>query len=216
MLINKIKIFSSLCLYLFLNNMVSADSNVLELNWELDGLSNPESVIYDPTLNHLYVSNVNGSPIEKDANGFISIVSLSGKIIQEKWVIGLNAPKGLALHGRTLYTADIDELVAIDIDSGRIINKFKVDDAKFLNDVTASENGDVYVSDMALDRIHILTEDNFSIWIESSELEAPNGLLALGDEIILGSWGKMTDGFATDVPGHLKRISIQDLSLIHI
>ena len=209
-LINKIKIFSSLCLYLFLNNVVNADSHVIELNWELDGLSNPESVIYDPTLNHLYVSNVNGSPIEKDANGFISIVSLSGKIIQEKWVIGLNAPKGLALHGRTLYTADIDELVAIDIDSGRIINKFKVDDAKFLNDVTASENGDVYVSDMALDRIHILTEDNFSIWIESSELEAPNGLLALGDEIILGSWGKMTDGFATDVPGHLKRISIQD------
>ena len=137
--------------------MVSADSNVLELNWELDGLSNPESVIYDPTLNHLYVSNVNGSPIEKDANGFISIVSLSGKIIQEKWVIGLNAPKGLAIHDRTLYTADIDELVAIDIDSGRIINKFKVDDAKFLNDVTASENGDVYVSDMALDRIHILS-----------------------------------------------------------
>ena len=109
-----------------------------------------------------------------------------------------------------MYTADIDELVAIDIDSGRIINKFKVDDAKFLNDVTASENGDVYVSDMALDRIHILTEDNFSIWIESSELEAPNGLLALGNEIILGSWGKMTDGFATDVPGHLKRISMQD------
>ena len=210
MLISKIKIFSSLCLYIFLNNMVSADSHVLELNWELDGLSNPESVIYDPTLNHLYVSNVNGSPIEKDANGFISIVSLSGKIIQEKWVIGLNAPKGLAIHGRTLYTADIDELVAIDIDSGRIINKFKVDDAKFLNDVTASENGDVYVSDMALDRIHILTEDNFSIWIESSELEAPNGLLALGNEIILGSWGKMTDGFATDVPGHLKRISMQD------
>ena len=210
MLINKIKIFSSLCLYLFLNNVVNADSHLIELNWELDGLSNPESVIYDPTLNHLYVSNVNGSPIEKDANGFISIVSLSGKIIQEKWVIGLNAPKGLALHGRTLYTADIDELVAIDIDSGRIINKFKVDDAKFLNDVTASENGDVYVSDMALDRIHILTEDNFSIWIESSELEAPNGLLALGNEIILGSWGKMTDGFATDVPGHLKRISMQD------
>ena len=50
MLISKIKIFSSLCLYLFLNNMVSADSHVLELNWELDGLSNPESVIYDPSL----------------------------------------------------------------------------------------------------------------------------------------------------------------------
>lgn len=204
---------NSLCLYLILGASVNANANNLILNWELDGLSNPESVIYDPKLNHLYVSNVNGSPIEKDGNGFISIVSLDGKIIQEKWVIGLNAPKGLALHGRTLYTADIDELVAIDINSGRIINKFKVNDAKFLNDVTANKNGDIYISDMFLNRIHLLTEDNFSIWIESSELEAPNGLLALEDEIILGSWGKMTEGFATEIPGHLKRISIKDKTI---
>ena len=203
----------SLCLYLILISSASADAKNLILNWELDGLSNPESVIYDPKLNHLYVSNVNGSGVEKDGNGFISIVSLDGKMVQEKWVAGLNAPKGLALHGRTLYVADIDELVTININNGSIINKFKVNDAKFLNDVTASKNGDIYVSDMFLNRIHVLTEDNFSVWIESPELEAPNGLLALENEIILGSWGKMTDGFATKIPGHLKRISIKDKTI---
>ena len=203
----------SLCLYLILISSASADAKNLILNWEFDGLSNPESVIYDPKLNHLYVSNVNGSGVEKDGNGFISIVSLDGKMVQEKWVAGLNAPKGLALHGRTLYAADIDELVTIDINNGSIINKFKVNDAKFLNDVTASKNGDIYVSDMFLNRIHVLTEDNFSVWIESPELEAPNGLLALENEIILGSWGKMTDGFATKIPGHLKRISIKDKTI---
>ena len=203
----------SLCLYLILISSASADAKNLILNWELDGLSNPESVIYDPKLNHLYVSNVNGSGVEKDGNGFISIVSLDGKMVQEKWVAGLNAPKGLALHGRTLYVADIDELVTININNGSIINKFKVNDAKFLNDVTASKNGDIYVSDMFLNRIHVLTEDNFSVWIESSDLEAPNGLLALENEIILGSWGKMTDGFATKIPGHLKRISIKDKTI---
>ena len=190
-----------------------ADSSSLELNWELEGLSNPESVIYDKKLNHLYVSNINGSGVEKDGNGFISIISLDGKMVQEKWVIGLNAPKGLAISGRTLYTSDIDELVAIDINSGRIINKFKVDDAKFLNDVAATRSGDIYVSDMALNRIHLLTEDSFNIWLENEKLESPNGLLVLGDDIILGSWGKMTDGFATEVPGHLKRISIEDKTI---
>ena len=203
----------SLCLYLIIISSASADAKNLILNWELDGLSNPESVIYDPKLNHLYVSNVNGSGVEKDGNGFISIVSLDGKMVQENWVAGLNAPKGLALHGRTLYVADIDELVTININNGSIINKFKVNDAKFLNDVTASKNGDIYVSDMFLNRIHVLTEDNFSVWIESPELEAPNGLLALENEIILGSWGKMTDGFATKIPGHLKRISIKDKTI---
>ena len=214
MLIKKIKFLIGLLFaYAILINSVNAQDNSLTLNWELDGLKNPESVIYDPKLNHLYVSNVNGSPVEKDGNGYISIVSLDGKIINEKWITGLNAPKGLALHGRTIYTADIDEVVVINIDNGRITNKFKVDDAKFLNDVTISKNGDVYISDMALDRIHILTEDNFSIWIESPELEGPNGLHAEDNEIILGSWGVMTDGFATDTPGHLKRISISDKTI---
>ena len=66
----------------------------------------------------------------------------------------------MTLHGRTLYTTDIDELVSINIDNGQITNRFKVDDAKFLNDVAADKNGNVYVSDMALDRIHILTGGN--------------------------------------------------------
>jgi sugar lactone lactonase YvrE len=207
---------SFLLLSFVLINSAVADSKNLELAWELDGFSNPESVVYDPKLNHLYVSNVNGGANDKDGNGFISIVSMDGRIINEKWMIGLNAPKGLALSGRTLYTADINELVAMDIDHGRIINKYKVDDAKFLNDVTAAANGDIYVSDMLANRIYLLSGDDFTIWIESDELEAPNGLLAQGNDIILGSWGKMTDGFATEVPGHLKRISIQDKTIISI
>ncbi|HIM09038.1 MAG TPA: GTP-binding protein [Gammaproteobacteria bacterium] len=193
---------------LFINS-ANANSVTVELAWELDGLSNPESVIYDSQLNHLYVSNINGGPNDKDGNGFISIVSMDGRIINEKWMTGLNAPKGLAIYDRTLYIADIDELIAINIDNGRIINKYKVDDAKFLNDVTTTDNGDIYVSDMVLNRIHKLTGNDFQIWIESDELESPNGLHFTEDDIIVGAWGEMTDGFATEVAGHLKRISLK-------
>jgi len=194
----------------------TADSENLELIWELDGFSNPESVVYDPQLNHLYVSNVNGAPVEKDGNGYISIVSMNGRIINEKWMIGLNAPKGLAIYDRTLYVADIDELVAIDINTGSIINKHKVDDAKFFNDVTAAANGNIYVSDMVMNRIHVLSNNGLSIWLETDELENPNGLHFTEDDIIVGSWGKMTDGFATEVPGHLKRISLKTKNISSI
>ena len=197
-------------------NPALAEDKALELAWEVAGLANPESVVYDPVLNHLYVSNVNGTPNEKDGNGYISIVSMDGRIINEKWVIGLDAPKGLALSGRTLYTADINELAAIDIDHGRIINRYKVADAKFLNDVTAADNGDIYVSDMVMNRIHKLSNGDFTIWIESEELENPNGLHFTEDDIILGAWGKMTDGFATEVPGHLKRISLTTKKIVSI
>jgi len=197
-------------------NFSIADNKNLEFLWELHGLDNPESVIYDSKLKHLYVSNVNGQPNDKDGNGYISIISLDGKIINKKWMVGLNAPKGLALFGRNLYIADIDELVVIDIDYGRIVKKYKVDDAKFLNDVAAAPNGDIYVSDMLTNRIHRLTKNTFSVWVESDDLESPNGLFVLGDDLIVGAWGAMTEGFSTDIPGHLKRISIQDKTISSI
>ncbi len=196
--------------------LVLADAAKLEQQWQTTGLAGPESVVFDPQLNNLYVSNVNGDPSAKDGNGYISIVKLDGRLVNEKWVIGLHAPKGLAIHGRTLYTADIDELVAIDIDTGTITRRHRVDDAKFLNDVAAAPNGDIFVSDMMLNRIHRLGPDGFTIWLESTELENPNGLLVHGDDLIVGSWGNMKPDWSTEVPGHLSRISLSDKSITSI
>lgn len=208
----------SLILSIFLINTALADSDKLELAWELDGFKNPESAVYDPRLNILYVSNVNGDAKDKDENGYISIVSVNGKLLNEKWVTGLNAPKGLGVFGSILYVADIDELVAIDIDHGRIINKYKADNAKFLNDLDVDNDGNVYISDMVLNRIYKLSisTDEFKIWIESEKLDHPNGLHFTEDDIIVGSWGKMTDDSVTDEPGHLKRISLKTKNISSI
>ena len=185
----------------------------LELVWETTGFNNPESVIYHESSDTLFVSNVNGSPVEKDGNGYISKVLLDGTMLSRKWVIGLNAPKGLAIYDNTLYVSDIDTLLTIDIPSGTITNTYKVDDAKFLNDVAASNQGEIFVSDMLLNRIHRLDNGEFNIWLESPELENPNGLHTEDDNLILGAWGVMTDGFATEIPGHLKSISLKDKSI---
>jgi len=185
----------------------------LELVWEIQGFNNPESVVYDASTDVLFVSNVNGSGVEKDGNGYISRILTDGTVLRKQWVVGLNAPKGLAIYEGTLYVADIDTLVAIDISSGTISNNYQVDDAKFLNDVAASKDGKIFVTDMVLNRIHCLCDGQFSIWLESPELENPNGLHTEGDHLILGAWGVMTEGFATEVPGHLKSISINDKSV---
>lgn len=197
-------------------NLLYAHSEKLELLWETTGFSNPESVIYDDKANVLYVSNVNGSAVEKDGNGFISKVSLEGEILELNWITGLNAPKGLAIHNNKLYTADIDTLVEIDITSANISNRYKVTDAKFLNDVAAGKGGEIYVSDMMLHRIHCLKNGIFSIWLETTDLESPNGLLVQGDQLIVGAWGMMTEGFSTERAGHLKSISLKDKSIRNI
>src|ERR1700704_2671812 len=88
--------------------------------WRVAGLSNPESVLFDPTANILYVSNVAGDAAGKDGKGFISRLSLDGKVLDLEWATGLDAPKGLAQVGDKLYVSDIDSLVAIDIKTGAI------------------------------------------------------------------------------------------------
>jgi len=193
-----------------------ADAEKFYELWKTEGFSNPESVIYDKTTDALYVSNVNGSAVEKDGNGFISKVSLDGKILKLEWATGMNAPKGLAIHNGKLYTADIDTLVEIDIATATIINTYKVSDAKFLNDVAASKDGKIFVSDMMMNRIHCLEDGKFSIWLETPDLQSPNGLLVEKNRLVVGAWGVMTDGFATEVPGHLKAISFKDKTITSI
>ncbi len=69
----------------------------------------PESVLYNPAKKELYVSNINGQPLGRDGNGYISRLGLDGEIIIRKWVTGLDAPKGMGIFKNILYVADINK-----------------------------------------------------------------------------------------------------------
>ncbi len=182
--------------------------------WETTGLANPESALPDATGTFAYVSNVAGQPTEKDGNGFVSRVSLEdGKILDLNWATGLDAPKGLAVAGDRLYVSDIDQLVEIDADNGKIIKRYAAPGAKFLNDVAADSDGHVYVSDMVTNRIWRLADGKFEVWLDSPDLKNPNGLHVAGDNLIVAAWGVMTDGFNTKVPGHLISVSLADTTV---
>jgi sugar lactone lactonase YvrE len=191
----------------------AAPSLTLTQEWELAGLSTPESALVDASTGLLFVSNVAGGPMDKDGNGFISKVTKDGKIDTLEWVKGLNAPKGLALTGGKLYVADIDELVEIDVAKGEVSNRYAAADAKFLNDVAADNQGRVYVSDMLTNAIWRLDGATFEKWIDDPALLSPNGLLVEGDRLLVAAWGVMTDGFATAVPGHMLQVSLSDKTI---
>src|SRR4029078_5301483 len=66
----------------FAAETASASAVPVEL-WQTTGLKHPESARPDPTATFAYVSNVNGQPLDKDGNGFISKVSLKdGKVLE--------------------------------------------------------------------------------------------------------------------------------------
>ncbi len=176
--------------------------------WEATGLKAPESAVHDPARNVIYVSNVNGEPDGRDGNGFVSKLSPAGKVVELEWVKGLDAPKGMALVGDMLYVADLDVLVAISVADGSVRQRYPAPGAKLLNDVTADGQGRVYVSDTLTDTIWVLEGDRFSAWLQDEALENPNGLLAEDGRLLVGSWGRMTDGFQTKVPGHMKAVDV--------
>jgi sugar lactone lactonase YvrE len=184
--------------------------------WQATGLDGPESAVLDAAAGVLYVSNVNGEAAAADGNGYISKLSLKGEVQDKEWVTGLNAPKGLALHDGKLYVSDIDELVVIDTASGEITGRHKAQGATFLNDVTAHEDGRVFVSDMMQNQIWKLEGDQFEMWLQDAALENPNGLLAESDRLVVGAWGKPKEDFSTDVPGHLKAIDYQSKEITSI
>jgi sugar lactone lactonase YvrE len=187
-----------------------------EQAWQATGLDGPESAVLDADAGVLYVSNVNGEANAADGNGYISKLSLNGEIQDKEWVTGLNAPKGLALHDGKLYVSDIDELVVIDTASGEITARHEAPGATFLNDVTAHEDGRVFVSDMMQNQIWKLEGDQFEMWLQDQALENPNGLLAEEDRLVVGAWGKPKEDFSTDVPGHLKAVDYESKEITSI
>lgn len=163
----------------------------LTKKWETEPvLTTCESVIYDKANDVLYVANINGTPDGKDGNGFISKVSLDGKVTEAQWVKGMDAPKGMGIANGKLYVTDIDRVHEIDISSGKITKTYPVQGAKFLNDITTDAAGKVYVSDMAAGQILVLENGKLTKWIEN--LQGPNGLFAEGNEILTVLWDAKT------------------------
>ncbi len=122
------------------------------------GFSTPESVLHDSGQDIYFVSNINGSPTAKDNNGFISRVRPDGAIENLKFIEGgragvtLNAPKGLAVLGDTLWVADIDAVRAFNARTGAPLDSVKLDSlgAVFLSDVAIAPTGAIYITDTGI------------------------------------------------------------------
>ncbi len=187
----------------------------LVLLGETMDLPSLESVIYDKKRNLLYVS-IQAAAVPGD--GSIATVSLDGKIQNLKFTSGLNDPKGMAIVGNKLYVGDLLELVEIDLETGKVVNKYTGPKVRYFNDVTSDSQGNVYVTDMHASSIYKLDKNkNFTEWYDSPKIESANGILAVGKELIIGGWGYFTDGKALNAGiGKLHKMDITTQKLSDI
>ena len=167
----------------------------------LSNFDTPESCVVDPADGYYYISNINGGPTDKDGNGYISKVNASGSLVIQKFIGGkegdpvLNAPKGLAIVGKTLYVTDIDALKGFDKETGKQVlnldlSKYK---AKFLNDMSADAKGVLYLSDTMANLILIVNPLKADVRVlkEGAELGGPNGVLVnpKSKNLVIVTWG---------------------------
>jgi sugar lactone lactonase YvrE len=160
------------------------------------GFSTPESVLWDAAQGVWFVSNINGNPSVKDGNGFISRLAADGSvdslhfIVSGKNGVTLNAPKGLALVGDTLWVADIDAVRAFDSHSGKPVATVEIGKkAHFLNDIAAGPDGTLYITDTGIefdakgqathpgpDQIFAIKGRKATLAASGDWLERPNGI----------------------------------------
>jgi len=179
----------------------------------VEGFLTPESVKYDTGQDVYFVSNINGGPLTKDNNGFISRVRPDGAIENLKFVEGghngvtLNAPKGMALRGDTLWVADIDVVRAFDAKTGVPRDSVSLASlgAVFLNDIAAAPTGALYITDTGIrfddvgnmlhpgpDRVFRIGPDRqVTVAVRGDTLGRPNGITldSVGKRLIIVQFG---------------------------
>ena len=174
-----------------------------------DGIATPESVFYDAETDTYLISNINGSPLEKDNNGYITELSPDGTVVNAKLVAGggkvtLNAPKGLVVHGGLIYVADLDTVRLFDRKTGAPKGDVKVVGSTFVNDLAVSPDGKIYVSDSGLkggkdgfeptgtDGIYVIEpgkKPKLKTLLKDKALNRPNGLLVTADTLYVAPFG---------------------------
>ncbi len=174
------------------NNEIS-DLPVLTKRWETDTvtLKTPESVVFDQKMGTYYVSCIGAVPPDaKDKDGYIAKVDQQGKIMNGKWITGLNGPKGMVIKGDTLYVTDITEIVLINIASSKIIKRIPVKGAQFLNDIDIDASGILYVSDSNTNTLHSYDGKTVKTMLNAEVLGGPNGIYNESDRLVMASFGK--------------------------
>jgi len=174
-------------IFLFVAQFVSAQS--FTESWCSEKIFEiPESVFYNAESNKLYISNIAGKPSEKNGQGFISLMNPDGKMVERKWIVGLNAPKGMAVRDGKLYVTDIDRIAVADIEKGKIIRFIDIPGSMFLNDLVFDEQGNLYISDTPAGVVYKYSVNHADKWLTDENLiKIPNGMAYENGNILIGT-----------------------------
>jgi hypothetical protein len=154
-----------------------------------DHMAGPETVFHDPERDVYFVSNIRGSANESDDDGYISIVSPAGEVIDPFFIDGrspgveLHAPRGMVVGGNTLYVADEGGIRLFDRTTGDPQGVWPVPEAHFLNGLTIDGQGHVLATETAIDLLPTGPVKKGPYTIYSFDANGTKSVLAQGDDL---------------------------------
>lgn len=168
---------------------VQAQTVNLKPVWETDTtLRTPECVLVDPSKNVLYVACINGSPTPENKGSYITKLGMDGKVIQLKFADNLNSTKGMGIMGDKLYVTEITQVAEIVLATGKVVNRYPIEGAKFLNDIAVdTQKGVVYVTDSNDSKVWAITNGKASLVLSGAPLKGTNGLLFENNQLLIGN-----------------------------
>lgn len=157
--------------------------------WETDTtLRTPECVLLDPATNILYVACINGSPSLTNTGSFIAKIDQTGKVIKLKFTENLNSTKGMGILGDKLYVTEMTQVAEIALATGKILNRYPIEGAKFLNDIAINTRKKIiYVTDSRDNKVWELNRGKYSLVLSGAPINNPNGLLFEDGQLLIGN-----------------------------
>jgi sugar lactone lactonase YvrE len=179
-------------------------------------LNSPVAAVWHETSQNWFVSNMGGPPLSGEARGWISRIPRRDVKVEPVFVEGLKVPRGIATLGDRLYVAEVDGVAVISVSSRVIERRQPIPKARRLSGVAVDGEGNIYISDLLTDTIHLLPNAGApQVFLKSRDLAGPNGLWVDGTDLLVASWGPVTDGatLQTRGPGRLQRIDLKNRRL---
>jgi hypothetical protein len=137
----------------------------------------PEGIAVHPINNTIYLSSLHQNKIvsvNKDGTVKDVIASNQNGFM---WGLGMKFSK----DGKVLWACSANQegktaLFAIDIASGKVLNKYTHDSARFLNDLVILDDGRLFITDTQQGGVFALLSGELKLWIKDEKLQWANGI----------------------------------------